>query len=166
MKNVAKSLADRVDEGGGGQRSKQKCFKEHARVRWIVNFIMIVCHFSSGDIKEERSDWYTLRSVGFLDLRHTLSAAVVRTNVHGEHQTAKGQKRWYGMPWKTRGRRCLSVYVEQKVSVALLASRDADCLGWGSKDETIADSREGEGGHRIHRKMTCGGVLCQESCWA
>ncbi len=36
------------------------------------------------------------------------------------------------------------VRVEQKVSVALLASRDASCSGGGSEDETIADSREGE----------------------
>ncbi len=36
------------------------------------------------------------------------------------------------------------VRVEQKVSVALLASRDANCLRVGSEDETIADSQEGE----------------------
>ncbi len=48
------------------------------------------------------------------------------------------------------------IRVEQKVSVALLASRDDNCLGGGSEDETIADSREGE----RERKMTCGGVLC------
>ncbi len=52
------------------------------------------------------------------------------------------------------------VRVEQKVSVALLASRDASCLGGGSEDETIADSREGEREHRLRRKMTCGGVCC------
>ncbi len=50
------------------------------------------------------------------------------------------------------------VRVEQKVSVALLASRDASCSGGGSEDETIADSREGEKEHRLRRKMTCGGV--------
>ncbi len=33
------------------------------------------------------------------------------------------------------------VSVEQKVSVALLASRDDNCLGGGSEDETIADCR-------------------------
>ncbi len=36
------------------------------------------------------------------------------------------------------------VKVELKLSVALLASRDASCLGGGSEDETIAASREGE----------------------
>ncbi len=47
------------------------------------------------------------------------------------------------------------VRVEQK---ALLASRDDNCLGGGSEDETIADSREGESVRRLRRKMTCGGV--------
>ncbi len=51
------------------------------------------------------------------------------------------------------------VRVEQKVSVALLASRDANCLGVGSEDETIADSQEGESERRLLRKMTCG-QLC------
>ncbi len=36
------------------------------------------------------------------------------------------------------------VTVEQKVSVALLASRDDNCLRGGSEDETLADSRAGE----------------------
>ncbi len=45
----------RVDEGGGGggQRREGKCFKEHARVRRMVNFVVIVCPFSSGDISRE-----------------------------------------------------------------------------------------------------------------
>ncbi len=34
--------------------------------------------------------------------------------------------------------------VEQKVSVALLASRDDNCLRGSNEDETIEDSREGE----------------------
>ncbi len=50
------------------------------------------------------------------------------------------------------------VRVEQKVSAALLESRDANCLGGGSEDESIADSREGERERRLCRKMTCGGV--------
>ncbi len=50
------------------------------------------------------------------------------------------------------------VRVEQKVSVALFSSRDDNCLGGGSEDETIADSREGESERRLRRKMTCGGV--------
>ncbi len=41
------------------------------------------------------------------------------------------------------------VRVEQKVSVALLASRDDNCLGGGSEDESIADSQEGESERRI-----------------
>ncbi len=43
------------------------------------------------------------------------------------------------------------IRVEQKVSVALLASRYDNCLRGGIKDETIADSWEGY-------------VMCQESC--
>ncbi len=35
------------------------------------------------------------------------------------------------------------IRVEQKVSVALLASRYDNCLRGGSEDETIADSQEG-----------------------
>ncbi len=53
MKNVAKSSAVRVDKGVGRTKEQRKCFKEHARVRRIVNFVMIVCHFSSGDINRE-----------------------------------------------------------------------------------------------------------------
>ncbi len=51
-----------------------------------------------------------------------------------------------------RSRRVVRAGLEdkvQKVSVALLASRDVNCLGGGSKDETIADSREGESEHRL-----------------
>ncbi len=55
MKNVAKLSAVRDDRGGEGGRTKEggKCFTEHARVRKIVNFVMIVCPFSSGDISRE-----------------------------------------------------------------------------------------------------------------
>ncbi len=41
------------------------------------------------------------------------------------------------------------IRVEQKVSVAMLAYRDDNCLGGGSEDETIADSREGESERRL-----------------
>ncbi len=39
----------------GRRRTKEggKCFKEHARVRRIVNFVVIVCPFSNGDIIRE-----------------------------------------------------------------------------------------------------------------
>ncbi len=50
------------------------------------------------------------------------------------------------------------IRVEQKVSVALLASRYDNCLRGGSKDETIADCREGESERKLCRKVTCGGV--------
>ncbi len=60
-----------------------------------------------------------------------------------------------------KGRKGLKkdVRVEQKVSVALLASIDDNCLGGGSKDETIAESREGGTECRLHRKVTCGGGM-------
>ncbi len=45
------------------------------------------------------------------------------------------------------------VRVEQKVSVALLASRDDNCLGGGSEVETIADSRDGESDCRSKSDM-------------
>ncbi len=48
------------------------------------------------------------------------------------------------------------IRVEQKLSVALLASRYDNCLRGGSEDETIADSLEGES--KLRRKVTCGGV--------
>ncbi len=38
------------------------------------------------------------------------------------------------------------------MSIALLASRYDNCLRGGSEDETIADSWEGESGHKLHRK--------------
>ncbi len=50
------------------------------------------------------------------------------------------------------------IRVEQKVSVALLASRYDNCLRGGSEDKTIADSREGESKRKLRRKVTCGGV--------
>ncbi len=37
----------------GEEEEKGKCFKEHARVRRIVNLVMIECPFSSGDISRE-----------------------------------------------------------------------------------------------------------------
>ncbi len=43
------------------------------------------------------------------------------------------------------------IRVEQKVSVALLASIYDNCLRIGSEDETIADSREGESERKLRR---------------
>ncbi len=51
------------------------------------------------------------------------------------------------------------IRVEQKVSVALLASIYDNCLRGGSNDETIADSREGESERKLRRKVTCGGLF-------
>ncbi len=54
MKNMAKSSAVRVDEGGGGggQRREENVIKSMRELD-IVNFVMIVCPFSSGDICRE-----------------------------------------------------------------------------------------------------------------
>ncbi len=55
MKIVPKSSAVRVDVKRERRRTKEgeKFLKEHARFRRIVNFVMIVCPFSSGDISRE-----------------------------------------------------------------------------------------------------------------
>ncbi len=53
MKNIAKSSAVRVDEGGGGVGQRRESFEKCARVRTVVNFVVVVCRFSSGDICRE-----------------------------------------------------------------------------------------------------------------
>ncbi len=65
---------------------------------------------------------------------------------------------WAGLEDKGQTVSKEDVRMEQKVSVALLASRDANCLGGGSEDETIADNREGESERRLRQKMTYGEV--------
>ncbi len=42
-----------MKEGEEEDKGGRKCFKEHARLRRIVHFVMIVCLFSSGDISRE-----------------------------------------------------------------------------------------------------------------
>ncbi len=63
---------------------------------------------------------------------------------------------WAGLEDKGQTMSKQDVRVEQKVSIALLASRDDKCLGGGSEDETIADSQKGEGEseRRLRRMMT------------
>ncbi len=53
MKNIAKLLVIRVDEGGGGTKKLGHLFKEHVSIRQIVKFVMIVCPFINGDISRE-----------------------------------------------------------------------------------------------------------------
>ncbi len=63
--------------------------------------------------------------------------------------------------WKIGGRKKTSkqdIRVEQKVAVALLASRYDNCLRGGSEDETIADSREDESECKLRRKVTWRGM--------
>ncbi len=40
-------------EGEEEDKGGKFFFKEHARIRRIVNFVMIVCPFSNGDISRE-----------------------------------------------------------------------------------------------------------------
>ncbi len=107
--------------------------------------------------KSERSDRYKLRSVGFCDLRHTLSAALSleRCSRRTSDSQGAGGVVWAGLEDKGQNISKQDIRVEQKVSVALLASRDDNCLGGGSEDETIADSREGESERKLRRKVTC-----------
>ncbi len=109
--------------------------------------------------KSERSDQYKLRSVGFCDLRHTLSAALSLERCSRRTSDSQGAEGVVRAGLEDKGQKVSKdIRVELKVSVALLASRDDNCLGGGSEDETIADSREGESEHKLHRKVTCGGV--------
>ncbi len=110
--------------------------------------------------KSERSDQYKLRSVGFCDLRHTLSAALSLERCSQRTSDSQGAEGVVRAGLEDKGQKVSKqdIRVEQKVSVALLASRDDNCLGGGSEDETIADSREGESERKLRRKVTCGGV--------
>ncbi len=110
--------------------------------------------------KSERSDRYKLRSVGFCDLCHTLSAALSLERCSRRTSDSQGSEGVVRAGLEDKGQKVSKqdIRVEQKVSVALFASRDDNCLGGGSEDETIADSQEGESERKLHRKLTCGGV--------
>ncbi len=55
VKKVAKSSAVRVDEGGGGggQRREENVLKSVRESEQLLIFVVVVCHFSSGDICRE-----------------------------------------------------------------------------------------------------------------
>ncbi len=54
MTNVAsRQLLVLMKEGEEEDKKRGKCFKEHARFKIVVNFVMIVCPFSNGDISRE-----------------------------------------------------------------------------------------------------------------
>ncbi len=103
--------------------------------------------------KSERSDRYKLRSVGFCDLRHTLSAALSLERCSRRTTESQGAEGVVRAGLEDKGQKVLKqdIRVEQKVSVALLASRYDNCLRGGSEDETIADSREGESERKLRR---------------
>ncbi len=107
--------------------------------------------------KSERSVQYKLRSVGFCDLRHTLSAALSLERCSRRMSDSQGAEGVVQAGLEDKGQKVSKqdVRVEQKVSVALLASRDDNCLGGGSEDETIADCREGESERKLRQKVTC-----------
>ncbi len=48
----SRQLLELMKEGEEGA----KCFKEHARVRQILNFVMPVCPFISGESREVREE--------------------------------------------------------------------------------------------------------------
>ncbi len=99
-------------------------------------------------------------SVGFCDLRHTLSAALSLERCSRRTTDSQGAEgvTWAGLKDKGQKVSKQDIRVEQKVSVALLASRYDNSFRRGSEDETIADSREGERECKLRRKVTCGGV--------
>ncbi len=117
--------------------------------------------------KSERIDRYKLRSVGFCDLCHTLSAALSLERCSRRMSDSQGAEGVVRAGLEDKGQKVSKqdVRVSQKGSVALLASRDDKCLGGGSEDETIADSREGERERRLRRKVTCGGVCVVSSLY-
>ncbi len=94
-------LMEEYEEDKGGR----KCFKEHVRVRRIVNFVVIVCPMETLSEKSERSDRYKLRSVGFCDLRHNLSAALSLERCSRRTSDSQGAE---GLTWKIRGRKYLN----------------------------------------------------------
>ncbi len=81
--------------------------------------------------KSERSDRYKLRMTDSQG-----AEGVVRAGLEVKGQKVSKQ----------------DIRVEQKVSVALLASIYDNCLRGGSEDETIVDSREGESERKLRRK--------------
>ncbi len=83
--------------------------------------------------KSERSDRYKLRSVGFCDLRHTLSAALSLERCLRRTIDSQGAEGVVRADLEVKGQKVSKqdIRVEQKVSVALLASRYDNCLKGG-----------------------------------
>ncbi len=93
-------------------------------------------------------------------MRHTLSAALSLERCSRRTTDIQGAEGVVRAGLEVKGQKVSKqdIRVEQKVSVALLASRYYNCLRGGSEDETIADSREGESEHNLRRKVICRGV--------
>ncbi len=75
--------------------------------------------------KEERSDSYTLRSVGFFDLHHTFSAALSLEQCSRRTSDSQGAEGVVHAGLDDKGQTVSKqdVRVEQKVSVALFRGR-------------------------------------------
>ncbi len=157
MKNVSKSSAVRVDEGGGGrgQRREENVLKSMRELRklsiWSKYYVILAVETLAE--KSERSDRIKLRSVGFCDLCHNLSAALSLERCLGRTTDSQGAEGVVRAGLEDKGQKVSKqdIRVEQKVSVALLASRYDNCLRGGNEDETIATGREGESEHKLRR---------------
>ncbi len=79
-------------------------------------------------VKEERSDWYTFRSVGIFYLHHTFSAALSLVQCSLRTSDSQGEEGvvWAGQENKRQTVSKQEVRVEKKISVALLASRNGN----------------------------------------
>ncbi len=79
-------------------------------------------------------------------MRHTLSVALSLERCSRRTTDRQGAKGVVHAGLEDKGQKVSKqdIRVEQKVSVALVASRYDNCLRGGSEDETIADCREGE----------------------
>ncbi len=115
MKNIAKLLVIRVDEGGGGggrwTKKLGQLFKEHASIRQIVKFVMIVCPFIIGDISREGREEGLIHIKDFGFAPYTFSSPDFRM-MFTENISQPRSKRvvWAGL--KTRGRQCLNKMYE------------------------------------------------------
>ncbi len=139
VKKIATSSAVRVDEGWGGRKSFEKC----VRVRTVVNFVVVVCRFSSGDIcREEREEWliHTKISGVFFYLGQFLSVFLLSLERCSQRTSDSQGADDVVRAGLDEGGQKLSkqdVRVEQRVPVALFVSSAVNWECEGSEDETL-----------------------------
>ncbi len=127
VKKVAKSSAviDVVGGGEGGQRRELNVLKRlriSGALLWKCDDLAV---WTSAE-KDERNDWYILRSDGSFDFHHFLSAArsLVRCSRRtSDNQGLEGAVR-AGLEERGQMSSRQVVKVEHKVSVAAFTSRD------------------------------------------